>query len=155
MLKGDAPHSSVQVAHFADMAYAGQIHALRVCIEAGWDAEQLTRAFVAQYKAEFGNVLENIPVVVVNLRTRVVGTRGGLARRAAASTSGAAPRPIKRRPVYFGGWHDAAIYAREDLLPGMSFDGPAIVEQNDTTTVVEPGMVTRVDAFGNLLVEVK
>ena len=156
LLKGDAPHSSVQVAHFADMAYAGQIHALRVCIEAGWDAEQLTRAFVAQYKAEFGNVLENIPVVVVNLRTRVVGTRGGLARRAAAaSTSGAAPRPIKRRPVYFGGWHDAAIYAREDLLPGMSFDGPAIVEQNDTTTVVEPGMVTRVDAFGNLLVEVK
>ena len=41
------------------------------------------------------------------------------------------------------------------VAPGMQFDGPAIVEQNDTTTVVEPGMVTRVDAFGNLLVEVK
>jgi N-methylhydantoinase A/oxoprolinase/acetone carboxylase beta subunit len=37
----------------------------------------------------------------------------------------------------------------------MSFEGPAIVEQNDTTTVVEPGMVTRVDDHGNLLVEVK
>jgi N-methylhydantoinase A len=55
--------------------------------------------------------------------------------------------------VYFGGWHDTAIYAREDLLPGVRFAGPAIVEQNDTTTVVEPGMTTRVDAFGNLLVE--
>ena len=154
--RGDAPHSSVEVAHFADMAYAGQIHALRVRIEAGWDAKQLTDAFVAQYRSEFGNTLENIPAVVVNLRTRVVGTRGGMAvRRTAGAAKGGVPRPIKRRPVYFGGWHDSAVYAREDLAPGMQFDGPAIVEQNDTTTVVEPGMVTRVDAFGNLLVEVK
>jgi N-methylhydantoinase A len=153
--KADAPHSSVEVAHFADMAYAGQIHALRVPIEAGWNAQQLTNAFVAQYRNEFGNALENIPAVVVNLRTRVVGTRGGMARRAARDVQGGVARPIKRRPVYFGGWHEAAIYARSDLLPGMQFDGPAIVEQDDTTTVVEPGMVTRVDAYGNLLVEVK
>ena len=77
------------------------------------------------------------------------------ARRTAGAAKGGVPRPIKRRPVYFGGWHDSAVYAREDLAPGMQFDGPAIVEQNDTTTVVEPGMVTRVDAFGDLLVEVK
>jgi N-methylhydantoinase A len=153
--KADAPHSSVEVAHFADMAYAGQIHALRVPIEAGWNAQQLTNAFVAQYRNEFGNALENIPAVVVNLRTRVVGTRGGMARRAARDVQGGVARPIKSRPVYFGGWHEAAIYARSDLLPGMQFDGPAIVEQDDTTTVVEPGMVTRVDAYGNLLVEVK
>ncbi|HSD00201.1 MAG TPA: hydantoinase/oxoprolinase family protein [Casimicrobiaceae bacterium] len=153
--KADAPHSSVQVTHYADMAYAGQIHALRVPIEAGWNAQQLTEAFVAQYRSEFGNTLENIPAVVVNLRTRVVGTRGGPARRGARELQSGVPRPIKRRPVYFGGWHDAAIYSREDLAPGMQFEGPAIVEQNDTTTVVEPGMVTRVDAYGNLLVEVK
>jgi len=151
--RADAPHSAVEVVHFADMAYAGQIHALRVRIEAGWDARQLTQAFVAQYRAEFGNVLENIPAVVVNLRTRVIGKRGGFARRRAVEALGGAPRPIKRRPAYFGSWHDTAIYAREDLRPGIRFEGPAIVEQNDTTTVVEPGMTTRVDAFGNLLVE--
>jgi N-methylhydantoinase A len=153
--RGDAPHTGVEVAHFADMAYAGQIHALRVRIEAGWDAEQLAQAFMAQYRGEFGNVLENIPAVVVNVRTRAIGKRGGLARRGAVRAGAGVPKPIKRRPVYFGTWHDAAIYAREDLLPGISFEGPAIVEQNDTTTVVEPGMVTRVDDFGNLLVEVK
>jgi N-methylhydantoinase A len=153
--KADAPHSSVQVTHYADMAYAGQIHALRVPIEASWNAQQLTDAFVAQYRNEFGNTLENIPAVVVNLRTRVVGKRGGLAQRGARASSAGTPRPIKRRPVYFGGWHDAAIYARDDLMPGMQFEGPAIVEQNDTTTVVEPGMITRVDPYGNLLVEVK
>ena len=153
--KADAPHSSVQVTHYADMAYAGQIHALRVPIEAAWNAEQLTDAFVAQYRSEFGNTLENISAVVVNLRTRVVGTRGGLVRRGAREFRSGTPRPIKRRPVYFGGWHDAAIYSREDMIPGMQFEGPAIVEQNDTTTVVEPGMKTRVDVYGNLLVEVK
>lgn len=153
--KADTPHRGVEVVHFADMAYAGQIHALRVRIEAQWNAQQLRQAFVSTYEAEFGNTLGDIPAVIVNLRTRVIGKRGGLARERAQQAEGSAPRPIKRRPVYFGGWHDTAIYAREDLLPGMSFDGPAIVEQSDCTTVVEPGMVTRVDAAGNLLVEVK
>ena len=55
--------------------------------------------------------------------------------------------------MYFGGWTDAAIYDRATLRPGMSFDGPAIVEQNDCTTVVEPGMKVRIDPIGNLLVQ--
>jgi len=152
--KGDAGHKAVEVAHFADMAYAGQIHALRVRVEANWEVARMREAFVSAYQAEFGNALEGIPVVIVNLRTRVVGRRGGMARRTFAAGKGSKPTPIKRRPVYFGGWQDAAIYARTDLLPGMSFEGPAIVEQDDTTTVVEPGMVTRADAAGNLLIEV-
>jgi N-methylhydantoinase A len=47
------------------------------------------------------------------------------------------------------------VYARGDLAPGMRFDGPAIIEQSDTTTVVEPGMDVVVDLKGNLLVKVK
>jgi N-methylhydantoinase A len=155
LAKGDARHDATEVAHFADMAYAGQIHALRVKVDAAWDAERMREAFVATYRAEFGNALEGMPVVIVNLRTRVVGRRGGMAQRSFRPATTKTPAPIKRRPVYFGGWHDAAVYARTDLLPGMSFEGPAIVEQDDTTTVVEPGMVTRVDAYGNLLVELK
>ena len=151
--KGNARPRAVEVAHFADMAYAGQIHALRVRVETQWDAARLREAFVAQYQSEFGNTLAEIPVVIVNLRTRVVGRRGGMAQRTFPAAATKTPAPIKRRPVYFGKWHDAAVYARTDLLPGMSFEGPAIVEQDDTTTVVEPGMVTRVDDAGNLLVE--
>jgi N-methylhydantoinase A len=44
---------------------------------------------------------------------------------------------------------------RGDLAPGMKFEGPAIVEQSDTTTVVEPDMSVVVDAKGNLLVVVR
>jgi N-methylhydantoinase A len=57
--------------------------------------------------------------------------------------------------VYFGGWTDAAVYLRGALSPGMAFEGPAIVEQDDATTVIEPGMAARVDGGGNLLVEMK
>jgi N-methylhydantoinase A len=152
--KSEAPHDSVRASHFADMAYQGQIHALRVPIEAGWDAARLTRAFIDTYRRDFGNTLDDMPVVVVNVRTTVLGVRGTHAGKAAAKLSSAAPKPFKRRPVYFAGWTDAAIYRRTDLLPGMTFNGPAIVEQDDATTVVEPGMTTRVDAAGNLLVTV-
>ena len=39
-------------------------------------------------------------------------------------------------------------------MPGTVLDGPAIIEQADTTTVIEPGMRARVDAFNNILVEI-
>jgi N-methylhydantoinase A len=153
--RSEAPHDSVRAMHFADMAYVGQIHALRVPIEADWDGAHLTQAFLDAYRRDFGNTLGDIPVVVVNVRTTVLGVRGAHTAKAVATLKPATPKPFKRRPVYFGGWTDAAIYRRCDLAPGMSFAGPAIVEQDDATTVVEPGMVTRVDANGNLLVSLQ
>ena len=47
---------------------------------------------------------------------------------------------------------DVDIYRRADLAPGMRFDGPAIVEEPDSTVVVEPGMTAQVDPFANLLI---
>jgi N-methylhydantoinase A len=151
----DAPIDGIEVAYAADMAYAGQIHSLRVAIQPEWDVARLSQAFSEIYRHEFGNTLGDIPVVVVNLRTVVTGVRrGGTIPRQQAASKGAAA-PVTRRPTYFGGWHDTPIYRREDLAPGMHFDGPAIVEQTDTTTVVEPDMRLTVDEMGNLLVGVK
>ncbi len=65
-----------------------------------------------------------------------------------------APQPHKRRQVHFGQWMDTPIFRRADLKPGITLTGPAIVEQSDTTTVVEPRMSLRVDRFHNLIVEV-
>jgi N-methylhydantoinase A len=58
--------------------------------------------------------------------------------------------------VWFeGSWHDTPIYARERLAVGTRFDGPAVVEQLDSTTVVEPGDRVEVDALGNLIITVR
>ena len=143
------------VTHAADMAYAGQIHALRVSIDPGWDTERLEQAFFDVYQATFGNTLKNMPVMIVNLRTVAVGKRNSAPLPGSDASASGIPRVSARRQVHFNGWHDTPIYERADLAPGMRFDGPAIVEQSDTTTVVEPGMDVKVDAKGNLLVKVK
>jgi N-methylhydantoinase A len=138
------------------MAYAGQIHALHVPIEPGWDATRLEQAFNDAYREKFGNTLADMAVVIVNLRTIVVGTRSSAALPHASQAKGGKPQPQSRRPVHFGkAWHDTPVYARDVFAPGMTLDGPAIIEQSDTTTVIEPDMALTVDKNGNLLVKVK
>ncbi len=150
------PVDAVVLSHTADMAYAGQIHALRVNVAPGMDNSALEQAFVDTYRGQFGNTLKDIPVVMVNLRTVAVGTRSSVSTtQVVRQQHSGAPHAVSRRPVHFGRWHDTPIYQRDDIFPGMRFDGPAIVEQKDTTTVIEPDMVVEVDAHSNLLVKVK
>jgi N-methylhydantoinase A len=54
---------------------------------------------------------------------------------------------LSERPI------EVPVYARERLRAGHGFDGPAIVEQYDATTVVCPEQTVSVDAYGNLIVE--
>ena len=137
------------------MAYAGQIHALRVTIEPDWDNMRLEQAFNEVYRATFGNTLVGIPVVMVILRTIAIGKRSGASLPKATKFADGNARLRSRRPVHFNKWHDTPVYIRDDLAPGMRFDGPAIIEQSDTTTVVEPGMAVVIDPKGNMLVKVK
>ena len=60
-----------------------------------------------------------------------------------------------RRQVYFTGRGsvDCVCYARAWLAPGMRFDGPALVDQEDATTLVAPGFQARVDATLNIILE--
>jgi N-methylhydantoinase A len=65
------------------------------------------------------------------------------------------PEPEATRRVHLdeaGGWLDTPIYEREHLRAGQRFDGPAIVEQMDSTTLVLPGQTVEVDAVGNLMI---
>ncbi|MFH6787269.1 MULTISPECIES: hydantoinase/oxoprolinase family protein [Methylobacterium] len=153
LVQSEARLVGTEVSHHAEMSYAGQIHTLRVPVEPGWGPERLVAAFHDAYRAEYGNTLGDIPVSVVSLKTAVLGRRAGTRPEAAREVAPSPARPSGRRPVYFGGWIDTAIYDRATLVPGATFTGPAILEQADTTTVIEPGMRARVDSFGNVLVE--
>lgn len=149
----ETPVDAIVVEHTAQMSYAGQIHTLRVPVQAVWDLGRMTEAFHEVYRGEYGNTLGDVPVMIVSLKTTVQGRR---AAAEAATRDAATPRPavpIACRQVYFGGWMDTPIYDRAALRPGHTFEGPAILEQADTTSVIEPGMHARVDAFGNVLVE--
>ena len=60
-----------------------------------------------------------------------------------------------RRVWFAGGWQETPVYRRDDLPLEAAFEGPAIVEQLDATTVIEPGNRVRVDALGNLVVTIQ
>jgi N-methylhydantoinase A len=146
--------ASRAVTHAANMAYQGQIHSLRVPIEADWDLPRMVQAFEDAYRQENGATLGAIPVTLVGLTTAATAVRAKAEATAGAIVTVAEATPAARRPVHFGAWMDTPIYDRATLTPGMHFSGPAIIEQADTTSVIEPGLRARVDAFLNILVEV-
>jgi N-methylhydantoinase A len=145
--------------HRADMQFQGQSHILPVAIDStAITLDQLRATFAAAYWKRFGVELPEIRPVLVNLHTSVIGKRKAVSLRAiAAGTPKATLAEARRttRPVWFdGGWLDTPVYLREHLPVAARFTGPAIVEQLDCTTVVEPGNAVAVDAIGNLIVTV-
>ena len=113
-------------------------------------------AFEQAYRTSFSRLLPGVAARIVNLRTAAIGRRPHFDLRALAPEAGATVQGAARgtRPVWFAGaWHEAAIYARLELPVGASIPGPAILEQPDATTVVDPGLTARVDELGNVIVE--
>lgn len=152
--------SEAAVARFfqADMAYEGQIHTIRVPLPGAAPAsiETLRKSFDDTYRREYGHTLDGFPVMVMNLRTTVVGQRDKLDLRAvlAHDMVRAEEAPSGFRKVYFDGtFLDTPIYQRDRLPPGVPLSGPCIVEQADTTIVIEPDMDGVVDPLGNIVVQ--
>jgi N-methylhydantoinase A len=143
----------------ADMQFQGQSHILSVGIERpDVGVEGLRRAFAAAYFRRFGIELPEIPPVLVNLHTAVIGVRPEVPLALLAATERAATLKAaqtgERRVWFADGWHSTPIYARDRLPLDAAFAGPAILEQLDCTTVVEPGDRVSQDELGNLLIAV-
>ncbi|KTS33755.1 hydantoinase [Methylobacterium indicum] len=143
----------------ADMQFRGQTHLIRVALPSpDIDRATLQELFEAAYFRRFQVRLPEIRAVVVNLVTSVIGRRRPFPLAALideAGRSDLAGARLGTRPVYAGGaWHEAAIYSREALPLGAEIAGPAVIQQIDATTVIEPGATARVDAIGNLRIRV-
>jgi N-methylhydantoinase A len=142
----------------AGLQFKGQSHELTVPVtDPAISVERLREVFDEAYWQRFRVRVPDARAVLVSLHTGVVGRRKRIDLRAFASkrdagTPGAAAP--SRRVWFEGGWFETAIHRREALLPGTRFTGPAIVEQLDTTVLIEPGQPVEVDALGNLIIDV-
>lgn len=146
---------TVTVHHEADMQFVGQTHVLTVPIpKTDFDRDDLLLGFEKAYWERFEVELKQMRCLVVNLRTAVIGRRRPVSLEGLISWNGSTRgpgKPVASRRVWFeGGWVETPIHRREALPVGAEFTGPAIVEQLDTTTVIEPSDRVRVDALGNL-----
>ncbi|MBT6985979.1 MAG: hydantoinase/oxoprolinase family protein, partial [Rhodospirillaceae bacterium] len=155
--------------HAAEMQFQGQSHMLRIPLDGATPSrEEIQAAFEEAYYSRFSLRLPEIRAVLVTLHTAVIGRRGEIALASlmdpsmrAADIAGA---KTGSRQVWFpngggdssdgGGWLETPIMARDALPLGAKFPGPAILEQMDTTIIIEPGNEVVVDDVGNLVVHV-
>jgi N-methylhydantoinase A len=150
---------TISARHEADLQFEGQSHVIRLPVARPFDRAALLTAFVDTYRERFAFVLPHIPCRLVSLRTSIAGRRRpidlatlGRPKQPAAALAGAR---LSHRSVWFdGNWLETPVYDRARLPLGATFEGPAILEQMDSTTVIEPGVRGTVDPAGNVVLAV-
>jgi N-methylhydantoinase A len=154
------PEDQITCERALDLRYAIQKYELPVPIAPGAlsdaDKPAWRSAFDEKHEHTFGTRApdQRVEIVSYRLTARVALPRPEAPRHPVGPPDAAAA--LKgRRKAYFtaGGWHDTPVYDRTKLDAGHRFEGPAIVEQPDCTTVVHPGQRVRVDPWRNLIIE--
>ena len=149
------------IQRLADVKYWSQSTHFTVDVPDGKikDLKVITENFITAMQTKFGYTLPPgyVETEIVNLRTIAMGivpkpemkevTRGGKIKDAIK----------KPRKVWFrdAGFVETDIYERNLIPVGATFDGPAIVEQPDTTTVIPPRSHCKIDSYGNILINVE
>ncbi len=140
-----------------DMQFVGQSHVVRVELADGRPSrEALRRRFEAVYWERFRVELAEIRARIVNVNCSVVGVSDPVQLSALVDPAGRRARaePSGTRHVVFeAGACETPVFWRDHLPLDAEIAGPAVVEQMDTTLLVEPGWVARGDALGNLVLE--
>jgi N-methylhydantoinase A len=158
----EVPDDRVEIRREIDMCYFGQSFQLRVPLKVGIDegtAEAASAAFHDRHEAVYGFCSRGEATMFVNLRLTAIGKVDRPRLRKLAEAKGSVDRANKgKREVYFaeaGGMVPCDLYDRGKLLFGDRMEGPAIIEQMDTTTVLPPDAALLVDLYGNLEITVR
>lgn len=159
LLDEGVPAEDILLMRSVEMRYLGQGHNLEVPVPAGYlDAQALhtiNDAFHRLHHTTYGYSRPDETTEFVNLRLAGIGRLPKPQPRPIPAGGHASQALIGRRAVYFEGrWHDTPIYARSLLRAGHRLEGPAIVEQMDSTTVILPGQAGEIDELGNILITV-
>jgi N-methylhydantoinase A len=160
----------------ADMRYRGQSYEIEVPVDAAWlvagDAAALAAAFHPAHERVFSHSDPAGVVELAGVRVQALGRVRASAVPASAAPGGdrpvasaggpsspvaggasALPVPGRRTARFAGVPHVAAVHQRTGLVPGVDLAGPAIVEQEDSTTVVPPGWRARIGLGETLVLE--
>ncbi len=146
----------------ADMRYVGQEHAVTVAFpaqfEPGREIVTIKTLFDAAHEKRYGfnGPTESAEIVSLHL-SAIHELPKPTVQPIARVATGTLPEPASHRPVYFtefGQMRSTAVYARDSLRAGHRFEGPALVEEHASTTVVFPGDVVDVSPYGDLLIAI-
>ena len=165
------PDDAIVYRYGVDARYAGQGNEITIWVGEGtsWpvDQAQVVEAFEAEYRRIYGMTIPDVEVEAITWRLSALApgvagaaeagagpTPGALSSPGAAGAAEAAPVPNRSRPIVFGrgvAAVDTPVYDRSELAVGTRFNGPAVVEERETTSVIRPGWSVEVAADGSLM----
>ncbi|MBO9401592.1 hydantoinase/oxoprolinase family protein [Shimia sp. R9_3] len=154
------PVTDIDTLYSLDMQFVGQTHLLRVPLSSPYIAQDaLQTLFEKAYHDRFHVALKDIHAAVVNVNCSVIGRRETLDLSLLFD-------PAKRQPtlqaaqtgtrdVFFEDkWHTTPVYERDALPTSFTLAGPAVIEQLDTTVLIQPGDQATPDEDGNLIITI-
>jgi N-methylhydantoinase A len=160
VLRRTMPEECITFRRFGDLCYRRQGYEIRVPVPAGelgpHSQAAIREAFEQAYGAIYGHVLPDLEVDVVSWRVVAEGPRPELRAPTAIAASPPGSALKGRRSAYmpeFEGFAEVPVYDRYRLAPGDAFEGPAIVEERESTVVLGPGARARIDDALNLIAD--
>lgn len=156
LIRENIAENKIVIERYVDLRYFGQSYELTIPF-AG-DMSKAMNDFHATHERRFGYADLGERVQVVNVRLKARGLATDLVLQPQEEPLTNMPKPIMTRSVTFAGLeqpvsYEVPIYERSALHSGATLDGPAIITQYDTTTVVPPLWQVRVDVLDNLIIE--
>src|SRR5262249_4966196 len=149
-----APAAKLVEQRSAFMRYRGQGHEIAVDLPVRdltvADRSTIRELFEAVYRRLYSRAIPGVDIEILSWVVAVTGPAGGQLA-AAAREHPTGPKPRSRRPVFdpeVGEFREVPIYWRPDLAPGVRISGPAVIAEDETSTVVSPRFDARIDRFG-------
>ena len=155
LLREQFPHERLRTVRSAGMRYRGQSYEVDVPVTAlrtAADMAGLIQRFHDAHSRRYGHMAQNEAVEMVNFQVTAVAAIPRPSWRKVATGAAGAPKPRDVRPAYFAAGEalPAPVFHRAELAPGITIDGPAIIEEKTSTTVLYPAQSAEVDDYLNL-----
>src|SRR4029079_14069189 len=146
-------NGTLSIERSAEMRYGEQIFEIDVSLDGlDWNAadlvDRIEQRFHRKHEELYTYASPGQEVVFVNARVAAVGTVAPNAQNTRPGAHAGDCVPRRPRQAYFGGWREVPVYALDALQPGHSLAGPAIIEAETTTVLVDSGDQVRVNALG-------
>jgi len=156
-----APQADLVESRAAYMHYRGQGHEISVPLPcrrySESDAAEFEAIFAREYRTLYGRTIPRLSLEVMTW-TLAIGTSQPVPRPAAETGRRSAAVPVGSRPVFdadLGAWDELPLYWRPDLPEGCFVAGPAVIAEDQTSTLVTAAFDASINAFGHLVLSRK
>jgi N-methylhydantoinase A len=152
------PSEHTLLEHAVDVRYVGQNYSVTIALDPGSDQATVKAAFDAAHQQRYSHSAPEEAAEIIAARVSIIGqlSKPVLTDLASGNCTPAAAAVLGQRPVRFDPRSElsATVYDRAQLLAGDVFDGPAIVQEDGSATVVPPGVRAEVQPSGHMMLTV-